>query len=157
MRRTSPNLSVSDFVSQCRERLHRAVLTAKEALSSSQAGMKQRFDRKAVQRQFQPGDKVLVLLPTPGSALTTCFSGPCPVNMLKPFHSRTAGQEEPKAAFPVVSTASLMCVASESDGLVGPTDSKHCGRLSNSELLSKIDSHLSYLSYMKHSGVTYSV
>lgn len=123
VRRTSPNLSVSDFVSQCRERMHRAVLMAKEALSSSQAGMKQRFDRKAVQRQFQPGDKVLVLLPTPGSALTARFSGPyvvdnrvsdtdyiihtpewrrkirlCHINMLKPFHSRAAVQEEPKAA-----------------------------------------------------------
>lgn len=138
-------------------------------LSSSQAGIKQRFDRKAVQRQFQPGDEVLVLLPIPGSALTARFSGPCVVedrvsdtdyvihtperrrktcschiNMLKPFHSRAPGQEEPKAAVPAVSTASLMCVASVSDGLVGLTDSKHCGRLSNSELLSKIGSHLSY-------------
>lgn len=122
--------------------------------------MKQRFDRKAVQRQFQPGDKVLVLLPAPGSALTTCFSGPyvvenrvsdtdyvihtperrrktrlCHINVLKPFHSRSPGQEESKPAVPVVSTVSLMCVASVSDGLVA-TDSKHCGRLLNSELLS---------------------
>lgn len=165
----SPKLNVSDFVSQCRERLQRAVSLVKEALSSSQAGMKQRFDRRAVKGQFQPGDRVLVLLPAPGSALTVRFSGPyvveskvtdtddvihtperrrktrlCHVNMLKPFRSRVAGQEPsvavpvestpslPCVAVPVVSTSSLVC-ASESDGLVVPTDSNHCGRLSISE------------------------
>lgn len=66
----SPKLNVSDFVSQCKERLQRAVSLVKESLSSSQAGMKERFDRKAVKQQFQPGDRVLVLLPAPGSALT---------------------------------------------------------------------------------------
>lgn len=71
----SPKLNVSDFVSQCKERLHRATLLAKEALCSSQAGMKKRFDQKAVERRFQPGDEVLVLLPTPGSTLTARFSG----------------------------------------------------------------------------------
>lgn len=64
----SPRLNVSDFVSQCRYNLYCAG-------SSCQAGMKKRFDWKAAVRQFQPGDKVLVLLPTPGSALTAHFSG----------------------------------------------------------------------------------
>lgn len=57
---SAPKLNVSDFVSQCRERLHRAALLVKEALCSSQAGMKKRFDQKVVERRFQPGDKVLV-------------------------------------------------------------------------------------------------
>lgn len=61
--------NVSDFVTSCRERLHQATRLAKESHSSSQVNMKRRFDKKAVERQFGAGDKVLVLLPTPGSAL----------------------------------------------------------------------------------------
>ncbi len=39
--------------------------------------MKDRYDRQAVARSFQSGDKVLVLLPNPGSAaLTARFTGP---------------------------------------------------------------------------------
>uniref|UniRef100_A0A3Q1F7N1 Gypsy retrotransposon integrase-like protein 1 n=1 Tax=Acanthochromis polyacanthus TaxID=80966 RepID=A0A3Q1F7N1_9TELE len=165
----SPRLNVSEFVSQCRERSQHAALLAKEALSSFQASMMKRFDRKAVKRQFGPGDKVLVLLPTPGSALTARFSGPYVVesrvsdtdyvihtperrtktrlrhiNMVKPFHSRAGGQEEPKAV-PVIVTPSLICVTTESDGLVGLSDGNRGGRLSNSEWLSCIEDHLSYL------------
>jgi hypothetical protein len=72
--------------------------------------MKRRFDKKAVVRNFLPGEKVLVLIPVPGSALSARFSGPylvknkvgdtdyiihtperrrktrlCHVNMLKPY------------------------------------------------------------------------
>ena len=60
---------------QARERLHHATKLARESLASSQVSMKERFDRRAVKRQFQPGDEVLVLLPRLGSALTARFSG----------------------------------------------------------------------------------
>jgi len=46
-----------------------------EALSSAEDKMKRRFDRRAVERQFKPGDEVLVLFPTSGSALAAQFSG----------------------------------------------------------------------------------
>ena len=42
---SSQETNILDFVSQCRERLHRAVLLAKEALCSSQESMKTRFER----------------------------------------------------------------------------------------------------------------
>lgn len=71
----SPKTNVLDFVSRCKEWLHRAVELARESLSSTQTRMKRRFDKKAVERQFNAGDKVLVLLPVPGSALTAKFSG----------------------------------------------------------------------------------
>lgn len=112
-----PKINVSDFGSRCRERLQCASMLAKEALSSSQDNIKRRFNAKAVERQFKPGEKVLVLLPVPGSALTARFSGPyvveskasetdyvihtperrrkkrlCHINMLKPFHSREVAQ-----------------------------------------------------------------
>ncbi len=38
--------------------------------------MKTRYDVKAVQRSFQVGDKVLVLIPVPSSALQAKFTGP---------------------------------------------------------------------------------
>jgi hypothetical protein len=51
---SSPKSSVPDFVSQCKERLRCATSLAKEALSSAQDAMKRRFDKKAVERQFEP-------------------------------------------------------------------------------------------------------
>ncbi len=38
--------------------------------------MRSHFDKKTVQRSFQPGDSVLVLLPVPGSVFDAKFSGP---------------------------------------------------------------------------------
>ncbi|XP_030626723.1 uncharacterized protein LOC115809273 [Chanos chanos] len=102
-----------------------------EALSSSQESVRKRFDRKAVERQSQPGDQVSVLSPMPGSSLTARLSGPyvvkskvsdtdyviytperrkktrlCRVNMLKPYHSGDAarGEQEktPETAAPVL-------------------------------------------------------
>lgn len=46
-----------------------ACAVAKEALSLSQKKMKNCFDKRAVVRNFTAGEKVLVLLPAPGSAL----------------------------------------------------------------------------------------
>lgn len=71
----SSKTNVKDFVFQCKKRLGCATSVAKQALASSQSEKKERYDRKAVERQLQPGDKVPVLL-TPGSALSARFSGP---------------------------------------------------------------------------------
>ncbi len=38
--------------------------------------MKSHFDKKTVQRSFQPGDSVLVLISVPGSVFDAKFSGP---------------------------------------------------------------------------------
>ena len=38
--------------------------------------MKAQFDHKAVYQSLQPGDRVLVLLPVPGSSLFARFVGP---------------------------------------------------------------------------------
>ncbi|KAF7640769.1 hypothetical protein LDENG_00015390 [Lucifuga dentata] len=111
----SPQTNVLDYVSKFRERLYHARSFAKEVLSKSQTNMKRQYDRSAVSRHFQVGDKVLVLLPIPGSALSARFSGPfevreklsdtdyiistperrrktrvCHINMLKPYYSRSS-------------------------------------------------------------------
>ena len=182
MSSSSPRSSLSDFVVQCKERLHHASAVAKEALSSSQERMKCRFDRKAVRRQFQPGDKVLVLLPMPGSSLTARFSGPylvksqvsdtdyvihtperrrktrlCHINMLKSYHSRAAapGEQEntPETATPDKTSVSLVCADSMSDDGLAVLADQQCGRLRNSELLSVIDEHLSYLPVSQRNDV----
>ncbi|KAL0152376.1 hypothetical protein M9458_052099, partial [Cirrhinus mrigala] len=117
---TSPSekTNVIDLVSRIRERARKACIFAKEALSLSQTKMKRCYDQKAVVRNFLPGEKVLVLIPAPGSAFTARFSGPyviqskvgetgyiihtperrrktrlCHVNMLKRYVSRDVMDE----------------------------------------------------------------
>lgn len=107
---SSEKSNVLDFYSRTRERLHHACEVAKKALALSQEKMKRCFDKRAVSREFMPNDKVLVLLPSPGSVLAARFTGPyvikskisdtdyvihtpdrrrktrlCHVNMLKPY------------------------------------------------------------------------
>ncbi|KAL1250723.1 hypothetical protein QQF64_018519 [Cirrhinus molitorella] len=69
-------VTVCDYVSQMRQRLHQVGEIAKSNLALKQVLMKERFDRNCVTRSFQPGDLVLVLLPLPGSAPQARFSGP---------------------------------------------------------------------------------
>ncbi|TWW54068.1 Retrovirus-related Pol polyprotein from transposon 412, partial [Takifugu flavidus] len=103
--------SIPEYVLRLRERLQRACTLAKSSLASSQKKMKRRYDQKAVPPSFQPGDRVLILSPVPGSALSAKFSGPyvvekkvndtnfiiqtpdrrrrnrlCHVNMMKPYY-----------------------------------------------------------------------
>ena len=61
--------NVLDYVSSFRERLNYACQLARDNLAKSQTKMKHRYDEKSVLRVFQPGEKVLVLLPLPGSSL----------------------------------------------------------------------------------------
>ena len=72
----SPAKSVLDYVTSFREWLHTVCDLAKSSLTYSQSDMKSRYDQKSVQHTFIVGDKVLVLLPIPGSALQDKFSGP---------------------------------------------------------------------------------
>lgn len=115
----SEKTNVLDFVTGIRERLRTACTVAKETLSLSQEKMKHSFDKNAVVHNFLPGEKVLLLIPTPGSALTARFSGPyvvkskvsetdyiihtldqrrttrlCHVNMLKPYLCREKAKDE---------------------------------------------------------------
>lgn len=56
-------LTVLDYVSCFREKLHLARNLASSHLLTTQTKMKTHFDRKSLNRNFQPGDSVLVLLP----------------------------------------------------------------------------------------------
>lgn len=69
-------LPVSVYVSTFRSRWAKACEMAKETLKRSQGKMKSHFDKKVVKREFNVGDKVLVLLPTLGGFLSSKFTGP---------------------------------------------------------------------------------
>lgn len=64
-----------DYVCNFRLKLRRACEIAKDNLEVAQIKMKTWFDRHAKVREFQPGDKVLVLLPIPGESLQARYSG----------------------------------------------------------------------------------
>ena len=101
------------YVRTFKNKLADACSLAKKCLKTSQETMKTWYDRKAVKRSFQPGDKVLMLSPIPGSALAAKYVGPytilkklnassyvihtpnkrkrkqvCHINMLKKFNER---------------------------------------------------------------------
>jgi len=99
------------YVTQFKERLESAVACARKHLGESKERMKVWYDRRARDRQFQVGDRVLVMSPIEGNALRSRYRGPytvlekkgdvtyvistpdsrkkrrlCHVNMLKRFH-----------------------------------------------------------------------
>ena len=102
-----------EYVSKFRQRLQTAWSVARENLSQSQTRMKTWYDRKARDRSFQSGDKVLLFLPVRGTPLQGRYSGPyivdkkindvdyiihtpdrrkskrlCHINMLKEYNAR---------------------------------------------------------------------
>lgn len=160
-----------DYVSSFRKRLNYVCQLARDNLSQSQAKMKSRYDKKSVLRVFQPGDKVLVLLPLPGSSLHARFSGPytverkisdtdyvvqtpdrkrksrvCHINMLKRYFSRVS--ESPLSlAAPVMSvSATPPQYHLADDGLAEKSGLMPAARLRNSEVLSNLEGFLAHLS-----------
>ncbi|KAL2095752.1 hypothetical protein ACEWY4_007900 [Coilia grayii] len=105
--------NVLQYVATFRDRLAAACQVAQANLKGAQDHMKIQFDKKAVERAFRPGDRVLVLLPMRGNGLSTRFCGPyniekrvgdrnyvvstpdrrarsrlCHINLLKPYVDR---------------------------------------------------------------------
>ena len=108
-----PPDSLLDQVSSLRDRLVSATNLAQENLKRSQCKMKTWYDKKARDRCFRVGEKVLVLLPIPQHPLQARYCGPyvvtkkisdldyvidtpdrhkarrlCHVNMLKKYHGK---------------------------------------------------------------------
>ena len=70
------NESVASHLLQMRERFEQMSQTVKENLEAAQKLQKRWYDQNARQRQFQPGDQVLVLLPTSTNKLLAQWQGP---------------------------------------------------------------------------------
>jgi hypothetical protein len=68
-------LNLFQYVSDFRTRLSKACDLTKANLKTSHVFMKTKFDKNTVSRCFQPGDKVLVLLPVSGHPLQAKYFG----------------------------------------------------------------------------------
>lgn len=73
------NENVVSYILLMRERLEKMHQEACTNMHRASTRQKTRYDKGASERSFQPGDKVLVLLPTSSSKLTTQWHGPYPV------------------------------------------------------------------------------
>ena len=72
----SNELNLLEYVRKFQERLTKTWEHARINLESAQCQMKRRYDLKATERQFQPGDKVLLRSTLSGPALTPKHLGP---------------------------------------------------------------------------------
>lgn len=149
------------YVSAFRERLQSARETARTNLEHAQLDMKTWYDRNSVEREFQVGDKVLAMLPIPGSPLKARFYGPyvisrrvgdldyelltpgrrkakqlCHVNMLKLYHERDAE---------CVVNAVVNTDSAESEPCEFGTEIEYSVKIDNSKVLEKLDSKLCHL------------
>ena len=71
--------SIVSYVLSIQEKLAKMSELARENLTKAQAQQKRWYDRNAREREFQPGEHVLVLLPTSTHKLLAKWQGPYPV------------------------------------------------------------------------------
>ena len=69
-------LNLLQYVSDFKTRLTKAWEVVRSNLKSAQSKMKLQFDENAQNRNFDPGDKVIALLPIPGRPLQATYYGP---------------------------------------------------------------------------------
>lgn len=136
--------------------------------------MKSWFDKKARERNFVAGDKVVVLMPVSGGSLHAQYCGPyviqkklsdrdyvlhtpdrrqksrvCHVNMLKAYYDRktnTEGSLQVPIECNVVSPVALIGLPDACEDVeAGPSRCIIEGRLKNSRMLSTLSEHLPHL------------
>lgn len=115
--------NILSYVLKMREQLQQSSALAHQNLKDSQVKQKAWYDQKARSRSFQPGDQVLLLLPTSENKLLAKWQGPFQVrrklgpvtyeiempsrqhpletfhvNMLKQWHDRSSQPESPQDA-----------------------------------------------------------
>ena len=154
---------MSDF----KNRLSKACEAALSNLKAAQSKMKLHYDENAQDRNFEPGDKVLALLPIPGRPLQARYYGPytvdkklsdvnhivntpgrrkrkqlCHINMLKKYIDRDRS---------VISSVNLVNSVPHKQNQM---DSEHMNfvksdpsssKLQNSDILKDLDQKLSHL------------
>ena len=161
-------------MSEFKTKLNEACKTAKDNLAQAQSKMKSWYDKRAREQVFKESEKVLLLLPKPGSPLQAKFSGPytvlkklnsvdyvistpdrrktkrvCHVNMINPYHERE----------PVVAVSCLK--------LAGPVEAEEKGvdlveeylakmaltPIRNSEVVADLDSKLAHLTELQKQDI----
>lgn len=159
-------MNLLEYVTQLKQRLLRANEMAHENLKKSQDIMKVWYDCNAKERNFEPGDKVLVLFPIPGHQLQAKYSGPysietkiddlnytvrtpdrrqkrqlCHVNMLKEYHERINGNDQEKVAV----IAPVHENDSNKEGEIVHNDVGCSMKLQNSDIMNNLSSKLNHL------------
>ena len=152
--------NVLTYVMEMNERLLKVRELAGQHLLKSQKAMKEQFDLDAVRREFQPGDKVLVLLPLEKQPWSAKFQGPyevlkrkselnyviktpdrrkqtqlCHINMLKRFISRDIDPEQRD-----INVVNCVEAVQDQEGTVGVPV-----KLGNSEVLGKLEEKLNHI------------
>ena len=159
-----PVMNLLDYVSDMRQRAHEAWEVARKNLKQAQIKMKTWHDKKAKNRQFKVGDKVLALLPIPYQPLQARYSGPyvitkkvsevdyvidtpdqrksqrlCHINMLKAYQQPS--EEMTNEANDPVTSSQVLCstVLKERDSSSQDTESVvgRSPKLRNSDILKK--------------------
>ena len=170
-------LNLLEYVSTFRNRLRNACELARTNLKAGQSKMKRIYDQKAQRRVFDPGDKVLVLLPTMGNSLKARYHGPykivkrvsdinyivetpdrrkavqlCHINMLKSYYDRKA---ERKVMTVQNSEFGKYGVKQGDNMYVEDSDVKgeHKMKLTNSQVLANLDVKLGHLPVEKRNDL----
>ena len=154
---------MSDF----KNNLSKACEAARSNLKSAQSKMKSHYDENALDRNFEPGDKVLALLPIPGKPLQARYYGTytvnkklsdvnyivntpgrrkkkqlCHINMLKKYIDRDSF---------VISSINLVNSVTHEQNQMDSEDmnfvksDSSSSKLKNSDILKDLDQKLSYL------------
>ena len=165
--------NILSYIVKLKDRLHNACKLAQSSLKATQDGMKTWYDKRSKVRTFNPGDKVLVLLPMPGQPLKARYSGPyvidrkvndldylistpdrrkqkrvCHINMLKQYHERN------EETVPVCNVNVEVEKPSENEGDQSSQIPGTSFRLKNSQVLSNLSDKLSHLTFQQQSEVS---
>ena len=159
-------LNLLQYVSDFRNRLSRACEVARSNLKKSQGKMKARYDNHVIDRKFEPGDKVLALLPIPGrplqarpytidkktSDLNYIINTPgrrknkqmCHVNMLKEYFDRGSSISKPITVVNTVPQESNVFEPEVNSDFIDKSDPGP-SKLENSDILRNLNNKLSHL------------
>ena len=70
------NVSTLKYMQDLQRKIQTALNSAQDNVSTAQKRMKDHYDKKTTERQLEPGDLVMVLLPTSSNKLLTTWGGP---------------------------------------------------------------------------------
>ena len=169
------SLNLLQYVSDFKNRLSKACDAARSNLKSAQSKMKIRYDENAKDRNFEPGDKVLALLPIPGRPLQARYYGPytvdkklsdvnyivntpgrhkqkqlCHINMLKKYIDRDSS---------VISSVNIVNSVPHEQSQMDSEDfnleksDPSSSKLQSSDILQNLDQKLSHLDSDKGLGL----
>ena len=82
MSKNNGESNLLSYILEFRRRMSTMQEAVSETLKESQVKQKRLYDQQSSQRKFEVGDKVIVLLPTPGSKLESKWTGPYSVTVV---------------------------------------------------------------------------